>query len=380
MSEFQIYQFKSIDRPLTDAERKEIGKWSSRTNPTATSATFTYAYGDFPKDAEKAVEQYFDAMLYASSWGAKRLMFRLPKDLVDREALSTYTFEDEAFMDYMSLKECKSCYLLDIYFSNEAGGTWLSEDDYSIDELIPLRDDILAGDYRALYLVWLHFAQYETDFEEEPDEEEPITLPEPPPVPANLSLISDALDAFIYFFEIDEDMVSAAQTNSIPVAVQTTDYEVLIAQLPEKERNEWLLRLANGEPHLELTFKRHLLQFLPHSKPASSPSPSLAEMHTLMLSKEKERLAQEAEAARLAHIREMEQLVGKETELWKSVDENLLKATSKSYDQAVATLKNLFDLAVYEGKESVFKAKIATLKVQYARKSALMKRLKAEKW
>jgi len=49
MSEFQIYQFKSIDRLLTDAERKEIGSWSSRTKPTATSATFTYAYGDFPK-------------------------------------------------------------------------------------------------------------------------------------------------------------------------------------------------------------------------------------------------------------------------------------------------------------------------------------------
>jgi hypothetical protein len=42
MAEYQIYHFKSIDRPLTDAERKEIGTWSSRTKPTATGATFTF--------------------------------------------------------------------------------------------------------------------------------------------------------------------------------------------------------------------------------------------------------------------------------------------------------------------------------------------------
>ncbi len=170
MSEFQIYQFKSIDRPLTDAERKEIGTWSSRTNPTATSATFTYAYGDFPRDEEKAVEQYFDAMLYVANWGTKRLIFRLPKDLVDSEALSAYTFEDEASMDTISLKECTSCYLLDIHFSNEEDGAWLSEDDYNLDNLAPLRDNIIEGDYRALYLVWRQFAQYATAEEDEEEE------------------------------------------------------------------------------------------------------------------------------------------------------------------------------------------------------------------
>lgn len=255
MSEFQIYQFKSIDRPLTDAERKEIDTWSTRTTPTATSATFTYAYGDFPKDEEKAVEQYFDAMLYAANWGTRRLIFRLPKNLVDPEALSAYVLEDEASMDTITLKECTSCFLLDIHFSNEEGGTWLSEDDYNLDNLTPLRDNIIEGDYRALYLVWRQFVQYAMA---EEDEEEEIMEHVPPPVPPNLSKLTAPLKAFIEFFEIGEDIVSAAKKASPVRETPAPDFGILIAQLPEKERNEWLLRLANGEPRLELAFRKRL--------------------------------------------------------------------------------------------------------------------------
>lgn len=93
MSEFQLYQFKAVDRPLTTEEQREVGSWSSRTQPTSTSATFSYAYGDFPKDEEKAVETYFDIMLYLANWGTKRLMMRFPKELVDQEAISKYLID-----------------------------------------------------------------------------------------------------------------------------------------------------------------------------------------------------------------------------------------------------------------------------------------------
>lgn len=66
MSEFQLYQFKTVEQPLTIEEQHKIGSWSSRTNPTSTSATFSNAYGNFPKNKEKVVENYFDIMLYLS--------------------------------------------------------------------------------------------------------------------------------------------------------------------------------------------------------------------------------------------------------------------------------------------------------------------------
>jgi len=34
MSEYQFYEFKAIDKPLSESDKKEIGSWSSRTNPT----------------------------------------------------------------------------------------------------------------------------------------------------------------------------------------------------------------------------------------------------------------------------------------------------------------------------------------------------------
>ncbi len=82
----------------------------------------------------------------------------------------------------------------------------------------------------------------------------------PPPVPPNLSKLNAPLKAFIEFFEIDEDIVSAAKAVSPVQETPALDHETLIAQLPEKERNEWLLRLANGEPRLELAFRKRLQQ------------------------------------------------------------------------------------------------------------------------
>lgn len=328
MSEFQLYHFRSIDRPLTGAERKEIGSWSSRTNPTATSATFTFSYRDFPKDEEKDVEKYFDAMLYASNWGTKRLLFRLPKPLADAKALAAYTFDGKWADDYIRLTERDTCFLLDIYFRNEEGGTWLEEDSYDLDDLTPLREDILAGDYRALFLIWMQFALgfslYVDEAEEEDPDDEPMPDHVPPPVPANLSRPTSALQSVIDFFEIDPDLVAAAQAISPNTKTAKPDYSKLIGQLPDAEQTDWLLRLANSEQRLYKAFQKRLQELAPLKKPATTAGPSLAEMKALIHAKEKERQAQEAELSRLAHIEKMKQLAREKTSLWKSVDADLL--------------------------------------------------------
>ena len=77
MSEFQLYRFKTIDRQLTKDEQEEVRSWSSRAQVNSTSATFVYHYGDFRKNEEKAVEDYFDAMLYVSNFLNK--IYRLSK-------------------------------------------------------------------------------------------------------------------------------------------------------------------------------------------------------------------------------------------------------------------------------------------------------------
>lgn len=145
MSEFQLYQFKAVDRPLTTEEQREVGSWSSRTQPTSTSATFSYAYGDFPKDEEKVVEGYFDIMLYLANWGTKRLMMRFPKELVDREAISKFLIDaDHSYTTHLALIDRPSCFLLDFYWADEEGGEWIDEEEYRVGEFVAIREAILS--------------------------------------------------------------------------------------------------------------------------------------------------------------------------------------------------------------------------------------------
>jgi hypothetical protein len=47
MSEYQYYEFQTIDCPLTPKEQAEIKELSSRVKLTQTQAIFLYNYGDF---------------------------------------------------------------------------------------------------------------------------------------------------------------------------------------------------------------------------------------------------------------------------------------------------------------------------------------------
>ena len=100
MSEYQFYEFKAIDSPLSKKEKSEIGKWSSRTNPSNTGAIFTYSYSDFPKDEIEVVERYFDAMFYVSNWGTTQLIFKLPNSLIEVKQLKQYCSEGLDIIEY----------------------------------------------------------------------------------------------------------------------------------------------------------------------------------------------------------------------------------------------------------------------------------------
>jgi hypothetical protein len=79
MSEYQLYEFLALDRPLSAEDLAYVRTLSSRVQPTPSQATFTYAYGDFPGDPLKLLAKHYDMMLYLANWGTKQLAFRFPK-------------------------------------------------------------------------------------------------------------------------------------------------------------------------------------------------------------------------------------------------------------------------------------------------------------
>jgi len=84
MSEYQYYEFQTIDRLLTEKEQREVNELSSHIDVTSSRAVVTYNWGDFKHDPREVVARYFDAFLYTANWGTRRLIFRFPKAIMSR--------------------------------------------------------------------------------------------------------------------------------------------------------------------------------------------------------------------------------------------------------------------------------------------------------
>jgi hypothetical protein len=85
MSEYQYYEFQTIDRPLTAEQQSAMRRLSSRVDLSASRAAFNYSYGNFRGEPLKVLEQHFDALLYIANWGSQQLAFRFPKGIVASE-------------------------------------------------------------------------------------------------------------------------------------------------------------------------------------------------------------------------------------------------------------------------------------------------------
>jgi hypothetical protein len=181
VSTYQYYEFQAIDRPLSPEEQEAVARLSSRVRPHPRRAVFVYHWSNFRGRAEDVLVRYYDAMLFVANWGSKRLMFRFPLSAIDLEGAQAYCrprYVDE-FVSFSTVGEHT---ILDIMFRDEEGYGWVEGDGW-LDALLPLRDDILRGDYRALYLAWLKTLEAEDVLESVLE----------PPVPPGLGELSPAV-------------------------------------------------------------------------------------------------------------------------------------------------------------------------------------------
>ncbi len=85
VSEYQYYEFQSIDRPLTEGQMRALRSISSRAEITPTCFTNFYSFGDFKGNPAKMAERYFDGYLYLANWGTHKFTLRLPCQALDLE-------------------------------------------------------------------------------------------------------------------------------------------------------------------------------------------------------------------------------------------------------------------------------------------------------
>jgi hypothetical protein len=369
MSEYQYYAWQTIDRPLTAAERKEVDRLSSHITVTALGAWVDYSWGDFKHDPIQVLVDYFDAFFYFANWGSKQLAFRFPKDLLDPWPLQPYIVEP-----YISLKTLGDYYILDFDLSEEEpSDEWMEEGDW-LGMVAPLRADILRGDYRALYLAWLHAVELYHPDEIAEDEPEP-------PVPPGLQKLTAPLQAMVEFFGIDKTLLGvAAEASPEPREEARIDWAAAIAQLPHEERDSFLLRLAQNEPHLSLAFQRRLQAKTPFPSPQlAPPQRTVEDLLTLQQERVQAERQRRAEAARLKRQKELADLERREPQLWAEIEELIGLAKANAYDAATNHLVNLRELAQRRGELETFQTRVNTLAERYRRKSSLIERFRRNK-
>jgi hypothetical protein len=257
MSEFQHYYFRTIDKPLTAEEKKKVEGLSSHIDVSSRKAVVSYSYGDFKHDEEKVLEQYFDAMLFQTSWGQKKLMFRFPKDSIDYKAMQAYRIDGGNYTGYetvIKVWQSGNYTLLVVEYCDDNFEDWVEEN--ALDSLLDLRTQLIEGDYSCLYAFWLKLLSLKEDDDEEDFDDDEIG--ELPALPLGLAKPSSALQSFIEFYEIDENVVKAAAYFIQKTSKKEPDYQGLIADMDEASKTQWLFRLINGETLLDVKLKKYL--------------------------------------------------------------------------------------------------------------------------
>ena len=375
MSEYQYYDFRSIDRALTRAEMAELRSISTRAVITSTGFTNHYEWGDLKANPLKLLEKYFDAFVYVANWGTREFYLRLPQELVDYKELRAMLPGDAAGVR-------KAGRHVIVGFENES-----EQDDWDdgtgwMGSLMSLRSELLCGDLRCLYLGWLLCAQCEEFAGEELE----------PPVPVGLGELSAPLHSLIEFLGIDEDLVEVAALTSAPLNAGPSrkELDAWIRSLPERGKSNLLIS-AIAEPGER--WKTELVRRFQHRNgPRNSHADhqaqrrtagdlmeaahARAEVRTRRLdakrAAEAERQKAKDEADRARHL---EKLGKREEAAWNQISAHIQKRQPNEYDKAVSLLVDLHDLAVLQGCESKFQSALARLREAHAAKESFLRRL-----
>ena len=327
MSEYQRYEFMTVDRPLTRAQLNAVNDLSSHIEASSTHAVVEYNWGDFKHDPIKVLHKYFDGFLYWANWGSPRLAFRFPHGVLPADLIAHYDFND-----WVTFTRYSDYDILDISFGGlEAPDMWT---EYDLGSLIAIRNELMEGDMRALYIAWLA---------------------------AQSTLRSHTG----YRRRAAKD-----------------DFASWVEALPQKRRSDYLVRLARNEPGLSRLLVKELRELNPDKTKVPPTGEQvtyailLAESKVLKARLEHERREQE----RLERERHLQAIHEHKDDYWQQVELGALRKNAWGYDEAVKLLVDLRDAANQFNEAQEFQTRFRTWVQSHLRRPALLERLRQHKF
>ncbi len=378
MSEYQYYEWQRLESPLSLAEQNAVDALSSHIEVSSMQASVSYNWGDFKHNPIKILAKYFDAYLYFANWGSYNLAFSFPKGLIDVASLEVY-FDEE----HVNITVVEDRLILKFEKQDEEGYCGDYEEQGHLSTLSRLRDDIIQGDYRVLYIAWLNaMAERSYWYEEDEDDPENFYKDIEPPIPAGLKELRLPLRTFVDAFEVDPFLISAAAERSPSLLpLRKTAFDSAINNLSRQEANDFLIKIANAEPGAVAALQKKLRSFDKPANATQSNPRTIGEL--LKRAKELKEIESKrlAEKTRKKYIARMKKLEKDEAQLWLSVERILTGgAKAKVYDEATEVLDKLYELAEYKGKGFRFKTQTRAFAKQYERRLSLIERWEKRGW
>ena len=375
MSEYQYYEFVAVDKPLNEKQMAELRARSTRATITTSSFVNDYQWGDLKGDPQDWMRRYFDAHVYIANWGNYTLSLRVPRDLFDIDMLNDFETAST-----LSFEPTETHWIVTWTMGEDDEGDYFeSEGQGWMGRLLPLRDELMRGDWRSLYLGWLAGAA-----SGDIDEDEAI---EPPP-PPGLSRLSAAQEALAEFLAIDDDWLLAAAVGDTPNAAAQDDeneFELWFDSLSPAESRALLKRVARGESHsvereLKMRYGRWRRDRTP--QPKQRTRRSVDELRQLAQTCEQRRRQGAAEqhakalaaqqAKREIYLRSMATDFARS---WRMADNHAISGIASGYDAATKLIVDL--AAAYDlcASRAEFDHAMREFMANHGRRSALTKRL-----
>ncbi|MBN2432821.1 MAG: hypothetical protein JXQ27_15205 [Acidobacteria bacterium] len=375
MSEYQYYEFLAIDRPLTTEETAALRRLSTRAHITPVSFTNVYHWGDLKCSPRRLMELYFDAHVYIAYWMTAVFMVRLPL-----EALSEETAKAMTVPGMLDIKPTKTHWIItwsleesDNYdrFGMDDGRGWMTG-------LVPVRDELLRGDLRSLYIGWLAAVAGKMM---DDDEMEPLSV-------SGLANLTAAQQALAEFLEVDPDLLAGAGMGnpSVPKA-EISPYEMdkWIDALPRDETNSILKQLLEGKgQQAERSIKNRFTSWR-RGLQTGDTAASRRTVGELRQNAEKARLIRLEKQKRDRKQREIERREKRKAYLktlssdfpkaWASAQELVERGSGRGYDEACRTLVDISEAHALLGSPERFKEELKTFMARHLRRKSLIQRL-----
>jgi hypothetical protein len=380
MSEYQRYEFMTSDRPLTRAQLDAVNGLSSHIEASSTHALIEYHWGDFKHDPIKVLHEFFDGFLYWANWGAPELAFRFPHGILPADLIDGYDLDD-----FVTFTRHPDYDILDIHFGEmEAPDEWT---EYELGSLMAMRDELMEGDLRALYITWLAGQQMIGDYDEEEedhDEEEEDYEISVPPVPPAFGRLTAAQQALAELLRVPDELLVAAARHSHAAKPSTDDdFVAWVELLPPERRNDYLVRLAHNEPGLSRLLVRELRELGQDKTRVTPPTGEhvgyatlLAESKAIKTQLEREKREQD----QLARLRHLQDIHDHRDAYWHQVEQAVSRGTGSGYDEGVRLLIELREAAEQFKESQEFQDRFRTWVQSHLRRPAFLKRLQTHKF